>query len=99
MLTEMQSKESVHNQQTFEVENENTIVSVPPFSLERKEVLLEELKRIDTDPGSLEEGEEEEIEESIRLLPKIVRELVSMDDDPTLPTITFRYVNMGAHFF
>lgn len=100
MLIEMQPNDSVKDQQTFEAENENTIVNPPHFSLERKEVLLEELRRVDTDPGSLEEGkEEEEVEESIRLVPKIVRELVSMDDDPTLPTLTFRYVNMGALFF
>ena len=32
----------------------------------------------------------EEQDESIRLVPKVVRELVSMEDDPNLPTITFR---------
>ncbi|KAG0297395.1 hypothetical protein BGZ97_004301, partial [Linnemannia gamsii] len=98
MSTEKQPEESVHNQQTFEVDNEDTVVSGPHFPLERKIELLEELRRVDTDPGSLEEGKEQEVEESIRLVPKIVRELVSMDDDPTLPTLTFRYFVLSTVF-
>lgn len=98
MSTERQSEESVDNEQTFEMENEDTIAAVPHFPSEPKdkEEFNEELTRVDTDPGSLEEGQsaEDDLEESIRLVPKIVRELVSMEDDPTLPTLTFRYVTI-----
>lgn len=94
MSTERQSEESVDNDNTYEMENEDTIASVPYFPSEPKdkEEFIEELARVDTDPGSLEEGKstEDDLDESIRLVPKIVREVLSMDDDPTLPTLTFR---------
>ncbi|KAH7036100.1 OPT oligopeptide transporter protein-domain-containing protein [Linnemannia elongata] len=102
MSTERQSEESVDNGQTFEMENEDTIAAVPHFPSEPKdkEEFNEELTRVDTDPGSLEEGQsaEDDLEESIRLVPKIVRELVSMEDDPTLPTLTFRYFVLSTIF-
>lgn len=94
MSTERKSEESVDNEQTYEMENEDTIAAFPHFPSEPKdkEEFNEELARVDTDPGSLEQGQsaEDDLEESIRLVPKIVRELVSMEDDPTLPTLTFR---------
>ncbi|KAG0359272.1 OPT super, partial [Mortierella sp. AD032] len=67
---------------------EDPVAPIPHFPSEYKSNIKDELGGIDDDAGSLEE---EELEESIRLVPKIVRELVSMDDDPTLPTVTFRY--------
>ncbi|KAG0290125.1 OPT super, partial [Linnemannia gamsii] len=57
-----------------------------------------ELAGGETDPCFLERGDEEELEESLRLVPKIVRELVSIDDDPTLPTITFRFFVLSTTF-
>jgi hypothetical protein len=66
---------------------EDPAAPIPHFPSEYKSDIKDELAGVEEDAGSLEE---EELEESIRLVPKIVRELVSMDDDPTLPTVTFR---------
>jgi hypothetical protein len=62
--------------------------SVAPISHrpgETKNEIKDGLNAQETDAGSLDEEEQ-----SIRLVPKVVRELISMDDDPTLPTVTFR---------
>jgi hypothetical protein len=81
----------VQDEKTFDIKKEGDINTlIGHFPPEQKDGIKEELAGIETDPGFLERGGEEELEESIRLVPKIVRELVSMDDDPTLPTITFR---------
>lgn len=69
------------------VPEEDPVAPIPHFPSEEKSDIKDELGAFEADAGSLEE---EELEESIRLVPKIVRELVSMDDDPTLPTVTFR---------
>ncbi|KAF2684331.1 putative oligopeptide transporter [Lentithecium fluviatile CBS 122367] len=45
-------------------------------------------------PSPLSEEEAEEVEDlpdDVRELPKIVRNIVSLEDDPSAPTITFRY--------
>lgn len=90
MPAEKQPKETAHDEKCIEIE-EDPIAPIPHFPSEHKDDVKDELAGLETDPGSLEEGQDkEELEESIRLVPKIVRELVSMDDDPTLPTITFR---------
>lgn len=74
-----------HNEksQHFQTPEDDPVAPVPHYPGEKSEVKGE----LENDAGSLED---EEVEESIRLVPKIVRELVSMDDDPTLPTVTFR---------
>ncbi|KAF9088306.1 hypothetical protein BGX27_002722 [Mortierella sp. AM989] len=74
---------------------EDPVAPIPHYPSENKEDIKDELEAIGTDVGSLDE---EELEESIRLVPKIVRELVSMDDDPTLPTVTFRYFVLSTFF-
>lgn len=48
-----------------------------------------ELKDVEGKP--LDEEAEEEVEEDLRDIPIQVRNTVSLEDDPTLPTITFRY--------
>lgn len=43
-------------------------------------------------PGTDAEDEDEaDLAEDLRELPKIVRSIVSLEDDPNAPTITFRY--------
>lgn len=69
--------------QHFQTSVDDPVAPVPHYPGEKADVKGE----LENDVGSLED---EEVEESIRLVPKIVRELVSMDDDPTLPTVTFR---------
>jgi hypothetical protein len=92
MPTEQQPEAAVHNEKTPEIELEEDPVSyIPRYPSEHKDDIKDDLVGIETDPGSLEGGDVDDLEESIRLVPKIVRELVSMDDDPSLPTITFRY--------
>ncbi|KAG0238060.1 hypothetical protein BGW42_007614 [Actinomortierella wolfii] len=68
---------------------------VPEFPGSNKVDDIKDIKGDIVDAGSLDE---EELEESIRLVPKIVRELVSMDDDPNTPTVTFRYFVLSAIF-
>ncbi|KAG0361897.1 hypothetical protein BGX24_005234, partial [Mortierella sp. AD032] len=77
------------------IPEEDPVAPIPHFPSEYKSDFKDELGGIDADAGSLED---EELEESIRLVPKIVRELVSMDDDPTLPTVTFRYFVLSTIF-
>jgi len=81
-MAEKRSSASLHGERYPE---EDPVAPIPHFPSENKNV-KDELGKIE-DAGSLEE---EELEESIRLVPEIVRELVSMDDDPSLPIITFR---------
>ncbi|KAG0024539.1 hypothetical protein BGZ82_010426 [Podila clonocystis] len=82
-----------HNEksQHFQTPVDDPVAPVPHYPGEKADVKGE----LENDVGSLEDGE---VEESIRLVPKIVRELVSMDDDPTLPTVTFRYFLLSFIF-
>ncbi|KAG0283561.1 hypothetical protein BGZ97_008486, partial [Linnemannia gamsii] len=99
MPTEQQPEAAVHNEKTPEIELEEDPVSyIPRYPSEHKDDIKDDLVGIETDPGSLEGGDVDDLEESIRLVPKIVRELVSMDDDPSLPTITFRYFVLSTIF-
>jgi len=66
---------------------DDPVAPIPHYPGDSKDDIKNEYKALEADAGSLDE---EELEESIRLVPKIVRELVSMEDDPTLPTVTFR---------
>ncbi|KAG0261134.1 hypothetical protein DFQ27_003139 [Actinomortierella ambigua] len=61
---------------------------IPEFPGSEKNEDIQDIKGEILDAGSLDD--EEDLEESIRLVPKIVRELVSMEDDPNTPTVTFR---------
>ncbi|KAF9314644.1 hypothetical protein BGZ91_005954 [Linnemannia elongata] len=98
MPSEKQYNETAHDEKSIEVE-EDPVTPIPHFPSEQKDNVKDELAGLETDPGSLEEGQDkEELEESIRLIPKIVRELVSMDDDPSLPTITFRFFVLSTMF-
>lgn len=83
----MTSEKHFHDVTTVDGKAEDPAAPIPHFPGESKDDIKNELKALEADAGSLDE---EELEESIRLVPKIVRELVSMDDDPTLPTVTFR---------
>lgn len=84
MTAEKRSSTSLHREKLPE---EDPVAPIPHFPSENKEDIKDELAKLEADAGSLEE---DELEESIRLVPKIVRELVSMDDDPALPVVTFR---------
>ncbi|KAF2188610.1 OPT superfamily oligopeptide transporter [Zopfia rhizophila CBS 207.26] len=50
------------------------------------------------EPTVAEAEKEEHLPEDIRELPKIVRNTVSLEDDPTQPTITFRYFLLAFLF-
>ncbi|KAF9903593.1 hypothetical protein EC991_003505 [Linnemannia zychae] len=94
----MQTIEKVNDEKCIEIEEDPT-VPIPHVPSESNGDVKDELADLEANPGSLEEGQDkEELEESIRLVPKIVRELVSMDDDPTLPTITFRFFVLSTMF-
>ncbi|KAG0011323.1 hypothetical protein BGZ80_000768 [Entomortierella chlamydospora] len=94
MTSEKRSSESSSiRDEKFPVED--PVAPIPHFPSENKKDIKNELNAIESDAGSLGDGE---LEESIRLVPKVVRELVSMDDDPTLPTVTFRYFILSAFF-
>lgn len=43
------------------------------------------------DSPDLDLENEDDLPEDVRVLPKIVRNIVSLEDDPTAPTVTFRY--------
>ncbi|CAN6597051.1 oligopeptide transporter 1 [Trichomonascus vanleenenianus] len=47
-------------------------------------------------PSSI--SEEEFLDEDVRQLPKIVREIVSLEDDPTIPVLTFRFYVLSILF-
>lgn len=46
---------------------------------------------IDSGESQAVEEDEADLPEDIRGIPKIVRSIVSLEDDPNAPTITFRY--------
>ncbi|KAG0294365.1 hypothetical protein BGZ96_001360 [Linnemannia gamsii] len=97
MQSKVRPEIAVNNEKTLEVKLEEEPITLY-FPSEQKDGIKDEHSGMEADPGSLEGGDDEELEESIRLVPKIVRELVSMDDDPTLPTITFRYFVLSSIF-
>lgn len=45
-----------------------------------------------------EEESEEDLPDDVKEIPLIVRKIVSLEDDPTLPTITFRYFVLTIFF-
>lgn len=45
-----------------------------------------------------DEEDEADLPEDVRQLPKIVRSIVSLEDDPNAPTVTFRYFLLSLIF-
>ncbi|KAF9572651.1 hypothetical protein BGW38_008503, partial [Lunasporangiospora selenospora] len=78
------------------IPEEDPAAPIPYYPGDSKNDIKKELGAIEAEVGSLDE--EAELEESILLVPKVVRELISMDDDPTLPTVTFRYFVLSTIF-
>ena len=55
-------------------------------------------KGVEVNPDSSEGEDLEQLEPDVALLPVNVRNTVSLTDDPTLPTITFRYFVLTVIF-
>ncbi|KAF2753322.1 OPT superfamily oligopeptide transporter [Pseudovirgaria hyperparasitica] len=51
-----------------------------------------------TSPAIDPDDSEEDLPDDIKEIPLIVRKIVSLEDDPTLPTITFRYFVLAFFF-
>jgi len=49
-------------------------------------------------PDTIEEENPEALEPDVQELPPVVRKIVSLEDDPTLPTITFRFFVLSVFF-
>lgn len=87
------------------VQNKNVSdIEVQGHSLAREESFYEKSLKSDNDLVEIKNvldnvsDDAEELEPDVAELPKVVREIVPMEDDPSIPVFTFRYVILSIIF-